>query len=231
MKALKILVFPVLLFCSTIALGMSDKTKEAIEIAPVLVVALDNSGSSPATDPKMMERAWPVIKEKIQALPIFGSVKVMTVGDASQYYLAKSWRIQYKQSEAGDTMDSILSQMEGIVLNFAKQTQQGTVPTHGRTEIVGGFNDIARLLNPKAQQNSVVMVSDLIENSNHADCYRNKTCKLPKPTFSLANTDITVLGVGLSLPANEAMALSASWTHFLKESGANITPASLVRVF
>jgi hypothetical protein len=97
--------------------------------------------------------------------------------------------------------------------------------------LIGGFYDASKLLNPKAQGNMIFMVSDLMENSNYTNCYKQNPCKLPKPPFSLNGAEVTVLGVGNGLPSDMAITLTNTWTDFLQQAGATLTADSLKRVF
>lgn len=224
---IKALTFTLALVFYPIAFA-EDSNDDVIAKAPVLLVILDNSGSSPATMPQVVNSGWNVIENKIRAMPLASQVTVFTVGDASAPYFSKTIRIQQKTNEQGGTVDDVVEQVKSMVLSFPEQVKSGSIPAHGRSELIGGFFDSSNLLNEKADNNSIIIISDLVENSDIANCYKPKGCHLPAPTFSLKGTDITVLGAGFGLPSELAMPISKSWTDFLKKAGA--TSVKLERV-
>ena len=178
-----------------------------------------------------MGAAWPEIAKHIRELPMAGVVKIFTVGDASaQYVSPPPMRIQKKLTENGGPREYILEEARKIILGFPDQVKGGKILEHGRSELVGGFNDASKLLNRRAKDNVIVFVSDLIENSKHANCYRDTTCRLPSPTFSLEGAKIVVIGVGAGLPAKQGMTVATSWLEFLKKAHADVTIDDLRRV-
>lgn len=194
-------------------------TQEMIESAPVLQVLLDNSGSSPATNEEFVASAWPVIEGQLRAMPMGTVIIVNSVGDASLAPLQKRTRIQKTASAEGAPIDDIIRGLKSIVLGFPTKTKGAE---HGQSHLIGGLFDASRNINSRASQPNVIfMLSDLVEYSPLANCYRNRSCPLPTPTFSLENTSVTVLGVGRGLPSNHEMAVFSAWDKFLKTANAS----------
>ena len=78
--------------------------------APILVIGLDNSGSSPALLDAIVGAAWPEIAKRIRSLPMAASVKIFTIGDASAPYVAPPpIRIQKKITENGGPHDYVVA--------------------------------------------------------------------------------------------------------------------------
>jgi len=213
----------ILFFASGLTYGDTPATSaELIAKAPVLQVLLDNSGSSPATDQASIDRAWPIIEKEIRALPIAGKVLVFTVGDASAPYSSAAFRIQKRMSnnngEIGGPVDSIVEEVREIVTKFPTNLGHKTIATHGNSQLVKGLYDAAKLINLKSDLNVIIFVSDLIEFSPLANCYKQFPCKLPAPTFKLTGTKVTVLGVGMGFNSDRQLALNKSWETFFTQA-------------
>lgn len=196
-------------------------TKELLEAAPVFQLLLDNSGSSPATDETFVSNAWPIIEEKLLSMPMGSVVIVNSVGNASIAPMARRVRIQKIVTSEGAPIEDIARGLKTLVLGFPKQVRG---QEHGQSHLVGGLFDASKNINTKAAKpNVIVMLSDLIEFSPIANCYKNSACPLPTPTFKLDNTDVLVLGVGRGLPSNHEMAIFSAWEKFLGRVGAVYT--------
>ena len=116
-------------------------------------------------------------------------------------------------------MEEVVQGLRAIVLGFPKRVQG---EEHGQSHLVGGLFDASKNINTKATQpNVIVMLSDLIEFSPIANCYKNRSCPLPSPTFRLDNTNFVALGVGQGLPSNHEMTIFASWEKFLGQTKAS----------
>lgn len=195
----------------------ADSTKDLLATAPVFQLLLDNSGSSPATDQNFVNSAWPIIEAKIRSLPMGTVVIVNTVGDASLSSLMKRTRIQKVTTSEGAAMEDIVRSLKSIVLGFPKRVQG---QEHGQSHLIGGFFDASKNLNINAStKNSIVALTDLIEFSSMANCYKDKACRLPKPAFKLDNTEIVALGVGRGLSSDREIAVFSSWEKFFSQTG------------
>lgn len=212
------------------AAEQEQAVRDLIAKAPTLAIGLDNSGTSAATDDKLVAAAWPTIEEKIRAMPMASKIVVFTFADASAPYVSGTWRVQKKQTDKGAPVDIIVQKIKEVVLTFPAQLRSGKMEVHGRSDLIGGFYDASKLLNEQSKDNAVVMISDLIENSNLANCYHDTKCRLPAPKFSLKGADVTVLGVGYGFPSDRQMAVTASWLDFLKKAGANTSLDKLKRL-
>ena len=197
----------------------ADSTKDLLETAPVFQLLLDNSGSSPATDQSFVNSAWPIIESKVRSLPMGTVVIVNTVGDASLSPLMKRTRIQKVTTGEGAAVEDIVRSLKSIVLGFPKRVQG---QEHGQSHLIGGFFDASKNLNINAStKNLIVALTDLIEFSSMANCYKDKACRLPKPAFKLDNTDLVALGVGRGLPSDREIAVFSSWGKFFSQTGAS----------
>jgi hypothetical protein len=200
-------------------------TAEILAKAPTLQILLDASGSSPATNQNFIDSSWPDVEERIRAMPIGSMVMLETFGDSREAPYTFKERIQAKASSSGDTMNNVVAKLHQKFVGFP---QWVSGMSQGQTHAIGAFNDAAKNINRGSEQNSIIMLSDLIENSSFANCHHR--CRLPKkPAFSLQGSDVVVLGAGRGLPSDEAMNLEASWQKYLDASGAN--KVVLKRVF
>lgn len=203
---------------------LPPSTAEILAQAPVFQLLLDASGSSPATDTQFMAAASVRVAAKIKAMPLGTKVIIVSFGDASKTPINVSTRLQAKPSREGSTPDAVARQVTELLLKFPRRA-----PMDGETHAIGALYDASTNINRNARHENVVMVlSDLIENSGPmmANCYQD--CRLPKPTFSLPNTNVEVLGAGRGLPSNREIALHTSWAGFLEKTGAKY---SLKRTF
>jgi hypothetical protein len=189
--------------------------KDAIASAGTLVIMLDNSGSSPATDKNFVSAAWPTIEKSIRAMELGSKVIVVSVGDASLKPLNLNVRIQSRDTQEGKSIDRVVSAVKTVVLGFPDATKG---QEHGNTQVIGGFFDASRVINRSSDKNRIVALSDLIEFSPLANCY--KGCKLPAPKFDLPGTSVIVLGVGHGLNSDKEMALFSEWDKFFGKTGA-----------
>lgn len=193
-------------------------TSEVLAKAPVFQLLLDNSGSSPATDPNFMRSAWPLVEGRIRAMPLGTVVIVNTVGDASLPPLTLRTRLQKRADAEGAAVEEVVQSIRAVVLGFPKRVLAGA---HGQSHLVGGVFDASKNINRSASgPNVIVMLSDLIEYSPLANCYKVKACPLPKPTFQLENTEVLALGVGRNLASDREMAVFSAWEKFLDQTGA-----------
>jgi hypothetical protein len=198
------------------ALGTS--TQEMLQKAPVFQLLLDNSGSSPATDANFVASAWPLVEGRLRAMPIGTVVIVNSVGDAALAPMTMRTRIQKVANGEGAPLDDIVRRLKSIVLGFPARVQSAA---HGQSHLVGGLFDASKNTNRDASsQNVIVVLSDLLEFSPVANCYRAKACPLPRPTFKLDNTEILALGVGRGLPSDHEIAVFVAWEKFFDQAGA-----------
>jgi hypothetical protein len=146
-------------------------------------------------------------------------------GDASNAPISITTRLQVKPSREGNTADAVARQVGQLMLKFPNR-----ISPEGETHAIGALFDASKNVNINSKQkNEVVVLSDLIENSPFADCYRDHKCRLPsKPPFTFTNTNIEVLGAGRGLPSDREVALHQSWSKFLEKTGASY---SLKRTF
>ncbi len=203
-------------FCATPTLAAT--TADLLATAPVFQLILDNSGSSPATDAGFVTSAWPIVEGWLRKMPLGTVIIVNSVGDASLTPMTMRTRIQQRQTAEGAPLDQIIPAIKNIVLGFPKRIQGAA---HGQTHMVGGIFDASRNINKSAStKNVILLLSDLIEFSPIANCYKEKGCTLPKPKFNLEGTEVLALGVGRGLPSDREMALFGSWEQFFTQTGA-----------
>ena len=191
-------------------------TAEILAKAPTFQLILDASGSSPATEKASLASYWPAIEQKMRAMPLGSKVIVQTFGDTSARPLSIEVRVQTKKTPTGDTIDGLVRDIKGFVLSFPDN-----ISPQPTTHAVGAFFDASKNVNPDAVGNTIVMVSDLIENSPFGNCYTDLKCRLPeKPPFTLQQVDVLVLGVGRGRSSKEEIAIHQSWASFLQKAGA-----------
>lgn len=212
-----IMLFMLLITAQVCAEGVPRPTQETLATAPTFQILLDNSRSSPARDVAFIASVLPMIDQKLRAMPVGTSVIVTTVGDASLMPLRWHTRIQVRKTNSGAPVEDIIRDLHQFLLEFPKQMEGRE---HPASHLIGGLFDAARNLNPQAQSNEIVMISDLIEYSPLANCERARpACRLPAPQFKLEGANVSVYGAGMRLPSDRAMTLTQAWEAFFQKTG------------
>lgn len=192
--------------------------------APSLVVIIDHSSDAPAYSAPVMQRAAQRVGEIVATLQMGSKVYVIVAGDPlREVPLVLSSRVQARASARGATPAQIAAQIrEFLLVEFPKLPRPDA---KAGSSIILALRDAARLLNPVATDaaapNWVYLVSDMLERSSLADCYRD--CRLPKPDFKFVpGTRVEVRGIGLGLSDARSIALFTPWQKWFKEAGAEL---------
>lgn len=196
-----------------------------LEKAPTLLIVLDNTLGSPALEPAYLPHIERFAQERLDRLQIGSSVVVFTVGDPRLPHEVKRWRVQTRITERGGTVGYLKQALHVYLQDFVgRQHPEKAKGSH----LVLGWFDAANLLNDKADsENFVLFVTDAMEASPLGNCYRD--CKLPTPTFSLKNTNFSMLGIGHGQSSEKTLAVFAAWEKFFKAAG--IPKTHLLHVF
>ena len=199
----------------TSAPAWANRGDDLMQKAPTLLILLDNTGGSPALEPSMIPHIEKWAFEKLVRLPLASSVIVFSVGDPKQIPEVKRWRVQSRITENGGTVIYLKHALHTYLQNFpARQHPEN----HKESHLIQGWFDAAQLLNRKADpENSVLFVTDALEFSPLANCY--KACALPKPTFKLTNTDLLMLGIGFGQSSDKTLAIFEEWKKFFTAAG------------
>lgn len=206
---------PFLLHPSALA---GQRSKELVERAPVFGIILDNSSDAPAWVPGIRQSAARDCRDIIMGLPMASKVFIMIAGDARQQVPELHMtRVQARLTRNGGPNSHIAAQMTQFILEeFPKRSKPDDA---FGSSILLALRDGNRLLNPGAATNRLYLVTDGLERSSLANCYRD--CRLPKPDFKFpANTRIEAVGWGLNLSDRESIALFQPWQRWFKDAGA-----------
>jgi von Willebrand factor type A domain len=220
---------PLTLTSSIAQVAPMTKSEELLAKAPVLAILLDNSGSSPATQVEFIKEAVKLVDAKVRTQPLGTMVRIFTVGTAEAASMTFSTRILAKVTAEGATIELVAQKVREIVMGFPARIKNGEIQEHGTSHLVAGLFDAERILNRKAAKNTVIFLTDGVENSSLANCYKDAQCRLPKPQFDLTNTEVVMLGVGAGLPSNQEMAVIKSWENLLKLAKAD--PVVVRKIF
>ncbi len=205
-------------FFSSGVKAQTQTSAQIIAAAPVMEILLDNS-DSPALDEAVVARAWPIIEAKLRALPPASIVIIQTVGTAELPPVSLRIRIQQRRTADGASMEEVVGLVRNAVLSFPSKVKAHTIPSHTTSNLIAGLFDASRAINLNSDRNVIVFITDLIENSSLANCYQTFPCKLPKPSFSLPGTELTILGVGFGMPSNREISLVKVWEEYLSHVG------------
>jgi hypothetical protein len=201
-------------FGTSVAQSVNPSTQELLNKAGTFQILLDVSGSSPATDEKTMRAIAPKIIAKLREMPIGTKVSVTGVGDARTMPLVWVKRVQARVTPEGAPMEDLARGLQQLLIGFPKRIEHSQ---QNYSELVGGFFDASKNLNPRAEINRVLVVSDLLEHTQSVNCFYATRCKLPDPKFSLRNAEVIVYGVGMGLPSDRAMSLERLWADYLSK--------------
>lgn len=197
--------------------------------APTFQILLDNSKSSPASDQQLIERAWPLIQRQLRSMPMATKVYVNTVGNAEVLPQSFQIRIQHRRTEEGAPMAEVVQKVKALVLGFPNKLKEGKIEGHNSSHLIGGLFDASLAINPKSERNVIIYVTDLIEFSSLANCYKFSPCRLPNPEFQLPNTELIVMGAGTGLASDKEMALVKSWREFFSKMHLSNPPKILTK--
>lgn len=219
--------FLLLLTAAAPAWAAPSPVEAMLERRPVLLLLLDNSYASPALNPSMLPSIERRMHDKLERLPFGSKVIVFSVGNPKEIAEYREWRIQARITDKGGPVSYLKPLLHAHLEGFP--ARQHPDKSKGGSHLIQGWFDAANLLNPKAETpNAVLFVTDAIEFSALADCYRN--CRLPKPTFTLPpNTSIEILGIGHGQSSERTIALFAEWRRFFAAAG--IPSMQLLHVF
>lgn len=200
---------------------------EAVNRKPVLLLLLDNTFGSPALEPAMLPSIERRMQNRLERLPNGSQVIVFSVGDPKQIAEIRYFRVQARISDKGGPVSYLKPLLHSHLEGFP--ARQHPDKTKGGSHLIQGWFDAANLLNPKAETpNAVLFVTDAIEFSPLANCYRD--CRLPKPSFTLPqNTSIEILGIGHGQSSEKTIALFAEWRKWFADAG--IPSMQLLHVF
>jgi hypothetical protein len=193
-------------------------TREALRAkGKAIVIPVDVSGSSPATNVAWLKSTSAQIDEEIRGAEIGATVTIFGCGDNMQSPEERSIVIQHRNSKTGRTKEGAIAWAHARLLHLQDTVQP---PPHQRSELVGCFVEATRRLNPNATANSVIFITDGIERSAQTDCYETKKpCKLQEVSLSLpTGTKVLMRGCGIGLPAARAMELQAQWLGLIRRA-------------
>lgn len=203
----------------------ANPVDDLLQKSPTLLLLLDNTGGSPALEPAMLPHIERRAVEKLERLSIGASVIVFSVGDPRQIPEIKRWRVQSRITANGGTVTYLKHALHKHLEGFPARQHPDK---HKESHLVQGWHDAAQLLNPKAEtENAVLFVTDAMEFSSLANCY--KACKLPKPTFQLNNTSIEMLGIGFGQSSRTTLAIFEEWKRYFAAAG--VPNTQLLHVF
>ena len=198
---------------------------DLLQRAPTLLILLDNSGGSPALEPSILAHVERRAAEKLDRLPLGASVIVFSVGDPKQIPEVKRWRVQARMTTHGMPVQALKKSLRTHLQGFPARQHPDA---HKESHLIQGWFDAAQLLNPKADtENAVIFVTDAMEFSSLANCY--KACKLPPPTFTLSNTSLEVLGIGFGQSSGKTLAIFEEWKKFFAAAG--VPNTQLLHIF
>lgn len=204
-----------------LAVGMrpahATTSAELVAKAPTLQILLDAS-PSPGTREAFVTTIWPQVETIIRSMPLASTVIISSIGDNTAEPFTARQRIQTKRTPQGNTPDAIVRDARAAMLAFARDRQGSKADR--QSELVYGVERAAAEVNPLSDANRLVIVSDLLENSEAARCQDHPTtCTLPKPNFTLPpGTSVTVFGARGSKTL-EAQHITAEWARFFTAAG------------
>lgn len=199
----------------------SAESQALIDKAPVLLILLDNSESSPAKEQSFAENAWRVIKPRLEQMPVGSLVIVRTTGDNTIMPTSVRFRVLKRRAADGGKIEDISNAVQAAILGFPKWIKEHGA--HHSSHLISAISDAARDINPASSENNIIYLTDLLEYSDVANCeaiIAGGGCLLPKPDFRLEGTIVQVYGVGTGLNSSQQSILFKAWNTFFSRTGA-----------
>lgn len=189
--------------------------------APTFALVVDQSQSSPALNTNWVASMFPyIVDEVLRTLPMGARVVTLACGDMRQQQRENTSYLQARTTKLGLTRQQLFAWTHAELVHLAEAGKAAPAP---RSELVACLAEAAKLLNPQAARpNTLLMLSDGIEDSDLADCSvkARKPCVLPTPAFRIpANTQVVMYGVGIGVSGSRTAALQAAWKKFLMAAG------------
>lgn len=201
--------------------------RELVAKTSNLVMAVDQSRSSPALDAAWMQSTFPyIVDQEVNELPIAAMVSVIGMGDQSQAQEESTTRVQLRKSNLGLPQKEVAGWVHERLLALTKPQQP-----FAKSELVSGVCEAAKLLRAHAPQSTLLWFSDGIEESGYAICRpvspggkgkksSNGMCKLPSPPCQFPkNARVIMVGIGIGLDGARGAALQAEWRQFFVRAG------------
>ena len=186
----------------------------------VILVDLSNSAAHLASAPLAAKIAAHTAK-LIAGMPLGGTVRLRTFGlaDATQNWLALDYRLLRKR---GSQPRQVAEKINLILANLPKLVATKKLAQQKATHILRTLQDLAG--HACASGGTLVIISDLMEYSPDADCYRlvkDNRGRLPAPADGLlCGVKVIAIGAGHGLStAKQSLRLKAMWSEWFKRAG------------
>ena len=158
----------------------------------------------------------------IDELPLGSIVELRTFGeyDRSKNVVSFSFMITRKMRQRpADVKEKV-----GLFIgNLPKLIKDGKLNIQEHTSLIGELKILSERLD-KTRKTRIIILSDMLEYSAEANCYKlisTKNGKLPEAPGILENVDIVALGAGYGCKSStENDRLKAMWSEWFKKTGA-----------
>lgn len=162
------------------------------------------------------------VARRVAKAPLGSMVSLRTLGQAGgvHNWLALDYRLSRKR---GSRPKDVARRLSTILANLPKLTAQKKLALQGRTHIIRALQGLPASVCPPG--GTLILLSDLMEHSPDADCYRLVTRKdgsLPPPRAGLLK-GVSVIGLGAGhglKTSHQSRRLQVMWTDWFARAGA-----------
>lgn len=190
--------------------------------APIrVVIGLDLSTSNPLVDSRSYAAAMgDYVADYIKDLPLASVVMLRTFGsyDASSNNL----RIDRSISSLRDEKPAVVADlMRQIIANVPKMVHEGTLDSQRSTNILAFLENMADVVDCRAMDTRIILVSDGMEDSEYAHLDRSGG-HLPRPSYAMFRgcSELQILGIGQGQRSPAATErIKSEWESWAKAAG------------
>ena len=188
-----------------------------------VIVLLDLSGSTAhITSASFAAKAGAYVAREVAGLPLGSRVSLRTFGqaDATANGLALDYTLTKRR---GTKPREVAAKLASVLSAVPKLAASGKLKVQDRTQIIRALHDLSGLV--KGRNARLIIISDMLEFSPDANCYRLAACnsgQLPAPPAGLlAGARVAAIGCGYGLKtAAQSRRLQELWSRWFEQAGA-----------
>jgi len=189
-----------------------------------VIILIDLSNSSLHVSNELFARkAARHIEGIIDGLPLGSFVELRTFGDYDRSKNILSFTFMLSRNK-GQRPADVKQNIALFIGNLPKLISDGKLVLQETTSLIGELTILSERIDT-TRKTRIIVLSDMLEYSADADCYKlikTKKGKLPDSSMILDGTVITALGAGYGCKSSaENNRLKAMWSEWFEKAGAS----------
>ncbi|MFC1606864.1 hypothetical protein ACFL47_02745 [Candidatus Latescibacterota bacterium] len=189
-----------------------------------VIILVDLSDSALHVTNKLFARkASQYIGSIIDELPLGSAVELRTFGDYDRSKNVLSFKFMLSRKK-GQRPSDIKRNIGLFIGNLPKLISDGKLVLQQTTSIIGELKIIAERID-KSQKTRIIILSDMLEYSTEANCYKlikSSKGSLPKASGILDGVEVCILGAGYGCKSSlENDRLKFVWSEWFTTAGAS----------